>query len=83
VVAHFVIPATQKAQVGGLQSEANPGQKSKILTKKPTKAKRTRGVAYVVEHLPSKHKGPELKPQYGKKRPKARIQKQCCIGVSG
>jgi hypothetical protein len=50
----FMVLATWKAEVGGLQSEASPGKKHKTLPEKQTKSKRTGNVAQVVELLHSK-----------------------------
>jgi hypothetical protein len=45
---------TNKAQVGGLSSEASPRQKNKTLTEKQLKQKGLVGMVQVAEHLPNK-----------------------------
>jgi iron only hydrogenase large subunit-like protein len=49
-----VLACNLSCSEGGLQSEAGQA-KSKRLSKKQTKSKRTKGVAQVGECLPSKH----------------------------
>jgi hypothetical protein len=48
-----LIPAIEKAEVGGLQSRL-ARQKCQTLSEKHTKSKRTEGMAQVVEHFPRK-----------------------------
>jgi hypothetical protein len=50
----IILPA-QEAEVGGLWSEAGLGKSRRPYLKNKLKAKeRTRGIAQVLEHLPSK-----------------------------
>jgi hypothetical protein len=45
-----VIPSTREAEAGGSLSKAGPRQKRKTLSEKYTKAKKSGGVAQVVEY---------------------------------
>jgi hypothetical protein len=58
-----VIPTTQEMEVEGLWSENGLGINTKPYLKK-SKAKSSRGVVQVVEHLPNKCKTLSLKPWY-------------------
>jgi hypothetical protein len=61
VVVHTVIPAIWEAKLGGLRSEACPGQRHKTLLEKINKAKRAGGVVQVIV-LANQVQGPEFKP---------------------
>jgi hypothetical protein len=50
-----VIPATQEAEVGGSQSKSSSGRSTRPYLKNKLKARRTKGVAQVVEHLPLRY----------------------------
>jgi hypothetical protein len=55
---------------GRCRLEVSVGQdkKCEIISKKITKSKMDSGIAQVVVHLPSKHRGPEFKPYYHQKK---------------
>jgi hypothetical protein len=69
----MVEQATGKVEVVGFLSPAEPGQKHKPLPEKQTKAKRAKGVAQVLEHLPSKLKALSSNPSATKKKKECKV----------
>jgi hypothetical protein len=71
-----VIPATWEAEVGGSQSEANPGQNVRSYLKKITKAKRAAAMVQVVTCLPSYYEHLSSNSIVPKKQRKRKVDSQ-------